>query len=198
MSRLLRDAEYQRLCDTLDSVPADAPTLCGDWTSHDLAIHLWVLKRDPLAWPGIGIRRFGALTDARMARVRERWAYADLVARLRAAGPAIAAMATDALEGHRHALGEYFVHTEDVRRANGLPGTAHSPELQDALWRRARLAARFLHRSGAGLALQRPGADAVRIVPGAGRLVIGEPSELLLWVHGREPVADVEVRTLAA
>lgn len=198
MTRVLRDAEYARLCDTFDDVEAEAPTLCGEWSAHDLAAHLWVLKHDPVAWPGVALAPFTPLTDARMARVKRRWEYAELIRRLRAGGPSVAAMATDALEGYRHALGEYFVHGEDVRRANDLPRPAYSSELQDALWRRARLAARVLRRGDGGLVLRRADGPQARIVKGEGRLVVGAATELLLWVHGRDSVAEVEIRTLTA
>ena len=53
MSRELRDACKESLCQALAMVPAQAPTLCEGWSAHDLAVHLWILKHDPLGWPGV-------------------------------------------------------------------------------------------------------------------------------------------------
>src|SRR5262249_60545235 len=41
------------LCDTLERVGPAAPTLCEGWTTADLAAHLVVRERKPLAGPGI-------------------------------------------------------------------------------------------------------------------------------------------------
>lgn len=201
MTRKLRDERYAVFCETLAAVPPDAPTLCEGWTAHDLAAHVWIIKRVPSAWPGMTLPLLAGVTVARLTQVKERWSYPELIDRLRQHGPAIAAMPGDAFEGHRHALGEYVVHTEDILRANDLPAPPDTPALRNALWRRAALAAWALHGRGPeGLLLQRPrGGDVivVRSRPG-GISVIGEPIEVLLWVHGRESAADVEIRDLRA
>src|SRR5262245_9679824 len=40
--------ERAALCDLLDRVGPDRPTLCEGWTTNDLAAHLWVRESDPL------------------------------------------------------------------------------------------------------------------------------------------------------
>ncbi len=40
--------ERAELCDLFDELGPDAPTLCGDWTTADLAAHLVVRERNPL------------------------------------------------------------------------------------------------------------------------------------------------------
>lgn len=52
-SRSLLRKERQALCDTLASLGPDAPTLCEGWTTADLAAHLMVREREPLAAAGI-------------------------------------------------------------------------------------------------------------------------------------------------
>ncbi len=105
-------------------------------------------------------------------------------------------MPLDRFEGHRHALGEYFVHTQDVVRANGLEQDTPDPELEAALWLRVRVAARQLHRrSTPGLVLQCPDGRSAHVTGRAPVTVVkGAPSELICWVFGREAVAEVTVQ----
>ena len=49
----LAQLERGRLCDLLLEVGPDAPTLCEGWTAADLAAHLVIRERKPLAAPGI-------------------------------------------------------------------------------------------------------------------------------------------------
>lgn len=127
----LRDAEKTALCDALAAVAAGVPTLCEGWIAHDLAAHVWVLKHEPAGWAE------AVLPQVRyLPRVKRRWSYAQLVRRLRNDDSRILAMPLDPRAGDGHAIGEYFVHCEDVRRANDLPVRHYSDELQDALWQR--------------------------------------------------------------
>ncbi|GLP76639.1 hypothetical protein TUM20983_37490 [Mycobacterium antarcticum] len=94
-------------------------------------------------------------------------------------------------------LNEFFVHHEDLRRANGLGPRTSPPEMDAALWRNVCQAPRFLTRRlrGAGLELEwaatantvsaRRGEPTVRIV--------GLPGELLLYIFGRQDAARVEL-----
>ena len=196
MTAELRDRQLRRCCDALDQVAADAPTLCEGWAAHDLAVHLWTLKRDPLGWPGIVIPALATTAARRADHLRRRWSYAELVARLRAEQGGIACMPLDRFEGHRHALGEYFVHTQDVVRANGLDQDRPDHELEAALWLRVQVAARHLHRRRTpGLVLQCPDGRSAQVTGRAPTTVVkGAPSELMCWVFGREAVADVTVQ----
>ena len=108
MTADLRDRQFRQCCDALEQVSADAPTLCEGWAAHDLAIHLWTLKHDPLGWPGIVVPALAATTARRADRIRRRWSYVELVARLRAERGDMACMPFDRFGGHRHALGEYY------------------------------------------------------------------------------------------
>lgn len=193
MSRELRDRQLLLFCAALDAVEPTSPTLCDGWDAHHLALHVWQLKHDPLAWPGVALARFASTTAARAARRRRRQSYGNLVSTLRTEGGGIAAMPMDALEGHRHALGEYYVHTQDVLRANGLRTEQPGLDLEHALWLRAGRAAGILHRRRPGLILRWPGVGDHRVTRGApGTIVTGLPSEVILWVYGRTTVADVE------
>jgi uncharacterized protein (TIGR03085 family) len=95
-------------------------------------------------------------------------------------------------------LNEFFVHHEDVRRANGLDPRATDAALNEALWRNVRLAPWFLARRlrGVGLVLEWVGtAQVIRARRGkATAHLIGKPGELLLYLFGRQGAAKVEVR----
>jgi hypothetical protein len=94
-------------------------------------------------------------------------------------------------------LNEYFVHHEDVRRANGF-GPRTNPSAEDAtLFRNVTRARRLLSRRlrGAGLALEWAGQDKV-ISAWQGQptaRLTGLPGELLLFLFGRRYAADVEI-----
>jgi uncharacterized protein (TIGR03085 family) len=94
-------------------------------------------------------------------------------------------------------LNEFFVHHEDVRRANGHGPRTNEPAMDEALWRNVRRGSWYLARRlrGAGLELQWAGtAQTVRPRHGepAARIT-GPPGELLLYLFGRQDAAHVEV-----
>src|SRR5262249_35598814 len=94
-------------------------------------------------------------------------------------------------------LNEFFVHHEDVRRANGHRPRTDTSDLDEALWRNVALAPWFLARRlpGVGLELEWAGtSERVRARRGepTARL-IGRPGELLLYLFGRKAVAQVEL-----
>ena len=192
----IRDRQLQRCCDALAAVDPGAATLCAGWSAHDLALHLWSIKREPLAWAGMVLPVLARLTRQRAELIRSRWSYEDLIVQLRSESGAIACMPLDRWEDHRHALGEYYVHTQDVARPHGVLQPAPDDDLQEALWLRTRTAARILRRRlPAGLVLEHP--DGRRAAAGRGRpevVVSGAPSELICWVSGRKSVAVVTVR----
>ncbi|WP_052466781.1 maleylpyruvate isomerase family mycothiol-dependent enzyme [Mobilicoccus massiliensis] len=199
MSRELRREALQAFCDALDAVAPDAPTLCEGWDAHDLAVHLWVITHDPLSWPGefLPITPLRRLTRRRARRLRTERPYSALVAALRAGSGAIACMPGDErLEGCRHAIGEYFVHTQDIVRANGIEQRPPALELENALWRRLGVATPVLKwRDHPGLLLTRPDGLTAQATRGRPRTrVSGSPSELMCWVYGRP--ADVCVERL--
>lgn len=193
MTAELRDRQAQRCCDALAAVGPDAPTACEGWTAWDLALHLWALKHDPPSWPGIAIPALARVTARRAERVKARWPYAHLVERLRYDPGRIAVMPLDALQGHRHALGEYYIHTQDVVRVNGLEVDRPDDALEEALWRRAQEAAPVLHRRRTpGLVLVRPDGVFAQVTSGDPRTTVhGLPSEILCWLYGRPARVDV-------
>lgn len=182
--------ERAELCARFTQLGPDAPTLCGDWTTADLAAHLVARERNPLAGPGIVLGGpLERVTDWATAREKRR-GYEEVVDRVRT-GPPLVPWGLPVLRSILN-LNEYFVHHEDVRRANGEGPRTDRPELDDAL--------RPVVARMAGIQLWRGKVD-VELVDDRGRTlarrgvdppkVIGRPGELLLWLNGRADVADV-------
>lgn len=200
MSRELRDQQHQRLCEVLRQSHPTGPTLCAGWNVHDLAVHLWSLNHDPVSWLGIVVAPLATLTARRADAAKVRYTYDELVGRI-AERADLLCMPEDRLEGYRHSLAEYFIHTEDILRAGGSPvDRSYSPALQGALWKRLKVAARQLAvmypERCAGVQFRsqygafRAGFGTVR------KQVSGTPAELLLWASGRQAVAEVHISEL--
>lgn len=186
--------ERRELCDLFVARGPDAPTLCAGWTTLDLAAHLVVRERDPRAALVIlGGARFARLGDRLMDRARAQ-GFGALVERLRAGPPPVPWR----VPGLRRALNlnEWFVHHEDVRRANGFGPRSDRPDLDHALWTLLRHSSRLMLRRvrGAGVALDAPGwGEVAARGPGPSARLTGAPQELLLYLNGRRSVAAVEL-----
>jgi len=180
----------------LDHLGPDQPTLCEGWDTYDLAVHLYVREADPMAGPGIVIPALSDTTERRMKRAKERYTFAEVVNKVRNGPPAASIYAVPKF-GHRLNTTEYFVHHEDVRRAQPSYDVRSLPaQQQEALWKAVRLASKTMTRKApSGLVLRRPdGTTSVAKRPtGLGSVTItGEPAELVLFCFGRQRVADVE------
>jgi uncharacterized protein (TIGR03085 family) len=198
----LAKTERAALCDLLDQVGPDAPTLCEGWRTHDLAAHLWIRETDPIGASGIVAKPLAGLLERRMTDVKQRWDYAELVDRVRRGPARFSVFALPGVDEPANGV-EYFVHHEDVRRAGDHPHTSRDlgTETEDFIWRRLKLLARaFFRRASVGVVLERLGTadayepDTIRAVSGTPIVtIVGQPSELLLLAHGRTGVAEVKL-----
>jgi len=188
--------ERASLCDLLDDLGPDAPTLCEGWTTCDLAAHLVLREGSPLAMPGLLVPQLEQLTDRGMARLKERVSYPSLVQRVRQGPPRLSPMRPGKVERMANTI-EYFVHHEDVRRAQpDWQPRSFDDRDQDRLWSRLVILAKGLARSSSvGVELVRTDAPAVRrIKSGEPTLVVrGVPTELTLFAYGRGAQADVDL-----
>ena len=194
----LARTERTQLCDLFDQVGPDAPTLCGGWTTADLAAHLWVRETDPLAAPGLVAKPLQSLTEKRMTSAKEKLGFEELVARLRKGPTTFSVFALPGLDAAANGI-EYFVHHEDVRRAQATPASARELSYadQDEMWRRLGLMGRAMFRKvEVPVRAERtdvPG-DPIVLKPGDPAVVMrGTPAELTLFAFGRSGVADVEL-----
>lgn len=193
-------AERAQLCDLLGELGPGAPTLLEPWTARDLAAHLVLRERDPLAGPGLVLpgawRRLAEQRQSALADRDFRW----LIATLRSGPPP--GFFRLAWVHRLPSLNEFFVHHEDLRRANGRGPRELGQAMDEALWRNVSRAPWLLARRlrGAGLELQWAGtAKTIRARRGkpAARLT-GSPGELLLYLFGRTGAAQVEISGPAA
>jgi uncharacterized protein (TIGR03085 family) len=192
--------EREQLCDLLDELGPDMPTLLDPWTTRDLAAHLVLREHDLLAGPGLVVPgAWGRLAERRRSALARR-DFATLVATIRS-GPPPGFFRVGWVRRVPN-LNEFFVHHEDVRRANGLGPRPHEHAMDEGLWRNVGQAPRFLARRlrGAGLELRWAGtAETVRARPGEpSACITGSPGELLLYLFGRQDAAHVEVSGPAA
>jgi uncharacterized protein (TIGR03085 family) len=189
--------ERLALCDLFDQLGPDQPTLCEGWTTHDLAVHLYVREADPLAGPGIMIPAFSETTERRMARAKAKYSFTEIVDKVRN-GPGTFTIYSIPGLGHSLNTTEYFVHHEDVRRAQPDFKVRELPaEQQQGLWKQVKLAAKTMTcKAPSGLVLRLPdGTESVARRPGGqgSVTVTGEPAELVLFTFGRQAVAKVEL-----
>ena len=190
--------ERRELCDLLEELGPEAPTLCEGWATLDLAAHLVIREHDLRAAPGILLGgRFEATLDKLTAKAKAT-GYPRLVDRVRN-GPPVGPMAVPGLRTLLN-LNEYVVHHEDVRRANGLGPRTDRADLQAAVWDLLRRQARLMLRKVDGAAVRVEGPDGASVVVGKGPEVglVGEPVDVLLYLFGRQGAAVVDLHGDAA
>lgn len=193
MTNLAR-TERAALCDLALELGPDAPTLSGEWTVKDLVVHLLVREGSPAA-VGIVVAPLSPLTDAASRRLA-REDLPVLVERLRKGPPVWSPFRPGPLDRVLNTL-EYYVHHEDVRRAqDGWEPRVLDRRSETALWKAIRVAGRGLVRSApVGVVIERSDTgerEVLRNKPGA-VTVRGLPSEVVLFVYGRQEQARVDL-----
>lgn len=167
----------------------EAPTLDEGWKVLDLAAHLVARERDLWAAPGIlwgGL--FGKALDKAMER-RRRQGLEHLVELIRSGPPPLWKLAPAGAH-----LSEYYIHHEDVRRANDLGPRTDRRDLDEALARLLPASAPLLlARLEAGVDLVWNGGVLYRHGPEPRVVVSGPPGEILLYLSGRRAAAQVDL-----
>ncbi|MGQ4417976.1 TIGR03085 family metal-binding protein [Streptomyces sp. SAS_269] len=182
------------LADLLETVGPDAPTLCEGWRTRDLAAHVVVRERRPDAAGGALIKPLASRLEKVLAEYAAK-PYEELIHLLRTGPPRFSPFQLKQVDEAANTV-EFYVHTEDVRRAQPDWGPRELDAVfQDALWSRLERTARLLGRGvPTGLVLRRP--DGQTSVAHRGTPVVtvtGEPSELLMFAFGRQSEAKVEL-----
>lgn len=192
----LATAQRQALSDLFDRVGPDAPTLNEGWTTRDLAAHLATRDRRPDAAAGIMVPALAGHT-AKVQRTYAARPWPELVDLVRFGPPAYAPARIPAVD-ERMNLSEFYIHHEDVLRAQ--QPVAHvpmTPELEAALWRMVSTMGRLsLLRCKVGVTAVAPGhgEQVLRKPTAAGSVTLtGRPGDLLLYLTGRTSAADVAV-----
>jgi uncharacterized protein (TIGR03085 family) len=191
--------ERRALCDLFLEVGPDAPTLCGEWTTRDLAAHLVMRERRPDGAAGILISAFSdhaAKVQASIAATE----WPELVETVRSGPPVWMPMRIAAIDTLVNTA-EFFVHHEDVRRADGDWSIRElDPAVTGALTKMVTRMARMLTRpSKVGVVLEPTVDGAPSTAPIVGNKALpsvsvrGPISELVMFVYGRQAQADVEL-----
>lgn len=181
--------EREELSDLMLEAGPDAPTLDEGWAVLDLAAHLVVREHDLWAAPGVVLGGpFERAVEMAMER-RRRQGLDRLVGKIRHGPPLLWKLAPSGAH-----LTEYFIHHEDVRRANGRRPRTDQRDLDEALARLLRASASLLLRKvDAGVDLVWNGGVIYRHGPEPRAILSGPPGEVLLYLGGRRTEARVDL-----
>ncbi len=182
-------AERAALAELMLEVGPDAPTLCGTWTTRDLAAHLVLRERRPEA-AGLVIPalrgRMESVQDGIAARP-----YDEVVAEVRQGPPFWNPMGLGPIDAQANTV-EFFVHHEDVRRAaaDWAPRSLDA-DTTAALWKVVPTTLRAIaQRSPVGIDVapsDGPAAGTTTTLKGGTPSVtlVGPVGEIVLAVYGR-------------
>ncbi len=190
----IASAERAALADLMERLGPDAPTLCAGWTTRDLAAHIVVRATRTDAAAGILIPGLAGHTK----RVQDQVAsqpWDVLLTKVRRK-PWWSTVGDETINRM-----EYFVHHEDVRRAqDGWIARELPAEWSEALWARVKpLARMMLRRVPAVVTVTAPNLRSATAGADAGgadrpRVTITAPAgELLMFLTGRQDHADVDI-----
>jgi uncharacterized protein (TIGR03085 family) len=183
--------ERQALCETARSVGPHAPTLCEGWDVKDLICHLLVRESSLVGAPGIAISALSGLTEKEMARLK-RQPFERLVERLR--GHKLTFYALPPVDAVFNTL-EFFVHHEDIRRAQqGWRRRSLPDEALDTLWRALTAQGTALVQpAGVPVVVRRTDTDETStLMPGRRPVELSGPvTEVIFYLFGRDQVREI-------
>ncbi|WP_235778373.1 TIGR03085 family metal-binding protein [Sinomonas notoginsengisoli] len=193
------DPSREVLAETLLAAGPGAPTLCEGWETRHLAAHLYLREHSPRVGLGLLVRSWAKISDRATERLAashtSRDGYAELVESFRGGPPAFSPLRLGALDEAAN-LAEFFVHTEDIRRATDRwAPRALDTAYADALWDEVVKRAAFLYR-GVDLGIVLVNTSGPRHVAKRAPVsvaIAGDPGELLLHASGRRAQALVTV-----
>jgi uncharacterized protein (TIGR03085 family) len=178
--------ERAALVTTMRDVGPDHPTLCGEWTTRELAAHLVIRERRIDAAPGILIPKLAGYTE----RVTQQTAAEnDWTVLLDQIGSGPPLLSPFKLLDPVVNVSEMFIHHEDVRRAaHGWEPRELDDDSVNALTRQVSLMARMaLAKAPAKVSLRTPeGKTLATAGRGEDVTVTGAPLELLMFSSGRD------------
>jgi len=183
------------LCDLFVEVGPGAPTLCGDWTTRDLAAHLVMRERRPDGAIGIVVPKAAGYADKVQTGIAAR-DWVELVERVRG-GPPVWSPTKIAKVDKLINTVEFFVHHEDVRRGvDGWEPRDLDGDLAVALYGSlSKFGKRFVRSAPVGIVFEptdgKPPIVAKEAEPSV--TVRGDIGELILFAFGRQAHCNVEL-----
>jgi uncharacterized protein (TIGR03085 family) len=194
-SESLAQAERAQLCDLLDSLGPDAPTLCDGWDTRELAAHLVVREGRPDASAGIMVKPLEWWTTKVQSDAAAK-PFGQLVTRVRTGPPKLSIFALPGVDALANTM-EYFVHHEDVRRAQpDWEPRALTDAVRVELFDRLKANKRMLFRGIPVPVVLQPTdlPDFELTQPPRGSVVLRGPvAEIVMHAYGRDAVRDVAV-----
>ena len=178
--------ERAALVTTMRGVGPDKPTLCGDWTTRDLAAHLVIRERRLDAAPGILIPKFANYTERVQNQVAAENDWNVLLDQI-ASGPPL--LSPFKLLDPFVNVAEMVIHHEDVRRGeSGWEPRQLDASTSAAVAKQVGLMSRLTMSKTPGRVILRTpdGTTLATIGKGAEVVVTGEPVELLMFISGRD------------
>lgn len=195
--------ERLALCALLDKAGPDAPTLCEGWRTADLAAHLVLREHRPDAAVGILGGPMARYTARAQRKLSAKIPYPKLIETIRTGPPRASLFGIPGVDAKAN-FAEYFVHHEDVRRAQQDWGPRElDDKLTDAIWSQLSQARLMLRKVPVGIEFARDdtrGSADQRAVRMTVRprtpvvTVIGAPAELLMWTFGRTGAVDIKLQ----
>jgi uncharacterized protein (TIGR03085 family) len=194
--------ERAAMCALLDETGPAAATLCEGWATIDLAAHLVLREHRPDAAAGMLGGPLAGYTRRLQRALTRRTTYPRLVETIRNGPPRLSLFGLPGMDERANVV-EFFVHHEDVRRAQpGWQPRDIGGGQPDALWQRLRMAGLMLRKAPVGIEFVRSdepsptgsGTPTVRLTANARTPVVtvtGAPGELTLWAFGRTAAARV-------
>jgi uncharacterized protein (TIGR03085 family) len=187
--------ERAALCDLFLDVGPDQPTLCGGWTTRDLAAHLVVRERRPDAAIGIVVSKAAGYTDKVQAGVATA-EWSKLVDTVRSGPPIWSPTRIGKIDELANTV-EFFVHLEDVRRAQPTwePRDLDADLIDTLYGVLEKMAKRLARSSPVGIVLE-PDDDHQPVVAKQAEpsvTVRGPVGELVMFVYGRQAHSKVEM-----
>lgn len=190
--------QRQALATALRSVSAHAPTLCKGWTAEDLALHIVIRDSRPDLMVGPSLPLVGDRAKQGLQNLRDT-GYTALVNRAEAGPPVYFPQSFPPLNDLMNTA-EFYIHTEDVLRAQPDFDPAHpraiAEKLRRRLWRQGAMMFPMAARSAKQrITFESPGYGSTTSGPSSApkRRIKGAPEELLLWAFGREEKAQVSI-----
>ena len=186
--------EREALCDLFLDVGPDVPTLCEGWSTRDLAAHLVVRESRPDASIGLVFppaAKHGERVRLEVAKRPWNWLVDDV----RGGPPRWNPMGIPPIEKLANTA-EFFVHHEDVRRAqDGWEPRELSPSLTSELARIAGGMPKLMMRKAPARATLVNTGTGTELTVGSGSpvTVSGPGAELVLFAFGRQSHARVDL-----
>ncbi|XVU27434.1 TIGR03085 family metal-binding protein [Actinoplanes sp. CA-054009] len=185
-------SERRLLADLLLSLGPDQPTLCTGWTTRDLAAHLVVRDRRPDASAGILLPPLhGHGERVRLAKASQ--PYEKVISELRTP-PWWSPVSNPLLDEMTNTV-EFFIHHEDVRRAQpSWSPRSLSADEQAALWKAVRMTGKLaLRRARLSVEIRSDGFGSFTVGDAPVATLSGDPGEIALFLTGRKEAAQVSV-----